>query len=114
MGMDRTFYKLPVLLVDDFAVLTADLLRQAYVEALYRADDWEFHRLTKQYWEELIYAVSDSASIEPMLQRHPMLAEEANFTRPLVPFTCQAFGGCGAGTKRIPVNSCAIDASLVD
>ena len=38
MGMDRTLYKLPVLLLDDFADLTESLLRTAYVEALYRAD----------------------------------------------------------------------------
>ena len=39
VGLDRTLYRLPALLVDDFADLTEDLVRQAYVEALYRADD---------------------------------------------------------------------------
>ena len=39
VGLDRTLYRLPALLLDDFADLTEDLLRQAYVEALYRADD---------------------------------------------------------------------------
>lgn len=39
IGLDRTLYRLPALLVDDFADLTEDLVRQAYVEALYRADD---------------------------------------------------------------------------
>lgn len=39
VGLDRTLYRLPVLLVDDFADLTPDLLRQAYVEAIYRADE---------------------------------------------------------------------------
>ena len=39
VGLDRTLYRLPALLVDDFVALTEDLVRQAYVEALYRADD---------------------------------------------------------------------------
>ena len=111
--MDRTFYRLPVLLVDDFAAITAPLLRQAYVEALYRADEWEYDRLTKAYWERLLYAVADSASIEPMLKKHPMHAEDLNFTRPLVPFDCIAMGGCGPGTKRTPKISCAIDPSVL-
>ena len=39
IGLDRTLYKLPALLVEDFADLTPMLVRQAYVEALYRADE---------------------------------------------------------------------------
>ena len=39
VGLDRTLYRLPALLVDDFADVTPDLVRQAYVEALYRADE---------------------------------------------------------------------------
>jgi hypothetical protein len=39
IGFDRTLYRLPALLVDDFADLTPELVRQAYVEALYRVDD---------------------------------------------------------------------------
>jgi len=112
-GMDRTLYKLPVLLVDDFADLTPTLLRQAYIEILYRIDEWEFERLTKQYWERLLYEVADTASVLPMLRRHPMSAEDANFTRPLVPFNCELMGGCGLGTKRTPKKSCAIDPAVM-
>ena len=39
VGLDRTLYRLPALLVDDFADLSEDLVRQAYVEALCREDD---------------------------------------------------------------------------
>jgi hypothetical protein len=39
IGFDRTLYRLPALLVDDFADLTPELVRQAYVEALYRVDE---------------------------------------------------------------------------
>ena len=39
VGLDRTLYRLPALLVDDFADLTPHIIRQAYVEALYRVDE---------------------------------------------------------------------------
>ena len=113
-GMDRTLYRLPVLLLDDYALLTPELLRQAYVEALYRADQWEFERMTRRWWERLINDISFSSSIEPLLHLHPMSAEDAGFTRPLVPFDCEKMGGCGPGTKRVPKKSCAIDFSLIN
>ena len=114
MGMDRTFYRLPVLMLDDYADLTPALVRQAYVEALYRADQWEFERMTRLYWERLVYDVSFSASAEPLLHYHPMSAEDSGFTRPLVPFDCAKMGGCGPGTKRVPKRSCGVDFSRVD
>jgi hypothetical protein len=103
-----------VLLLDDYALLTPELLRQAYVEALYRADQWEFERMTRRWWERLIYDISFSSSIEPLLHYHPMSAEDSGFTRPLVPFDCEKMGGCGPGTKRVPKKSCAIDFSLIN
>lgn len=112
-GMDRTFYKLPVLLLDDFADLTGPLLRQAYLEALYHADDWEYERMTTQYWQQLIFEVSETGSLEPLLSRHPMSGEDVNFTRPLVPYDCDAMGGCGPGTKRTPKKYCAVDPSVM-
>jgi hypothetical protein len=57
MGMDRTFHKLPVLLVDDYYEVTEFMLRQAYVEALYRVDSWEYYRMSRQWWERLLYQV---------------------------------------------------------
>ena len=36
VGLDRTFWRLPVLLLDDFSVLNPQMLKQAYVEAMYR------------------------------------------------------------------------------
>jgi hypothetical protein len=54
-------WRLPALLVDDFSELTPELLRTAYVEALYRVDEFEFERLTQSYWQ-----VSDSMSTQPL------------------------------------------------
>lgn len=113
MGMDRTFYRLPVLMLDDYADLTPELLRTAYVEALYLADQWEYERMTKRWWERLIFEVSFSSSTEPLLHYHPMRAQDTDFTRPLVPFDCVKMGGCGKGTRRVPRKSCGIDISLV-
>lgn len=114
MGMDRSLYKLPVLLLDDFAALTGSILRQAYVEALYLADRWEYERMTRRWWEQLMFTVSEASDIAPLLEKHPMHAEDVNFTRPLVPFDCEKIGGCGVGTKRVPKVSCAIDPSVMN
>jgi len=57
VGFDRSLYKLPALLVDDFAELTPFIIRQAYVEAIYRADSWEYKRITTNWWQSLIYKV---------------------------------------------------------
>ena len=60
--------------MDDFADLTPTLIRTAYAEALYHADEWEYRRLTQQWWERLIYEVSEAGTVEPLLRLHPMKA----------------------------------------
>jgi len=109
VGLDRTLYRLPALLVDDFADVTPALIRQAYVEAVYRADSWDYRRITARYWERLIFRVSETGSLSTMLKLHPMTAEDAHFTRPMVPFDCKGLGGCGLGTRRVPSKSCAVN-----
>ena len=108
-GLDRTLYRLPALLLEDFAAITPAIIRQAYVEALYRADEWDYTRLTEAYWETLLFETSRTGTLDYVLERHPMSAEDATFTRPMIPFDCDAMGGCGPGTKRVPKQSCAID-----
>ena len=134
LGLDRTVYKLPVLLVEDFADVTENILRQAYVEAMYIALDpcyadkelygtpqcmtFELERITRPYWEELLWEASLTGSMASMLRKHPMNATDEGFTRPLVPFTCGSPGderggsGCGPGTKRTPKKSCGIDLNM--
>jgi hypothetical protein len=65
--------------------------------------------MTHMWFERLLYEVSEAESIDPLLRLHPMAAVDLNFTRPLVPFNCELMGGCGAGTKRTPKKSCAIE-----
>ena len=106
VGLDRTLWRLPALLVDDFYDINPELLRSAYVEAMYRADDFEFERLTQSFWFSVVANVSSSKSTQPMLDKFPMQAEDLTFTRPRVPFDCHKTKSCGKGTKRVPENSC--------
>ena len=111
MGFDRTVYKLPVLLVDDFADLTVAMLQQAYIEALYwsHKNVWEYSRMTTSHWKDLMMTVSVDRDLQYMLDKHPMNATDPTFTRPMVPFDCGERGEkCGPGTKRTPKRSCAV------
>lgn len=49
-GFERSLYKLPALFLDDYADLTPFLLRQAYIEALYLADKWEYDRIMRRFY----------------------------------------------------------------
>eukprot|EP00607_Mallomonas_marina_P007416 CAMPEP_0182416270 /NCGR_PEP_ID=MMETSP1167-20130531/528_1 /TAXON_ID=2988 /ORGANISM="Mallomonas Sp, Strain CCMP3275" /LENGTH=518 /DNA_ID=CAMNT_0024588887 /DNA_START=129 /DNA_END=1685 /DNA_ORIENTATION=- len=109
VGLDRTLWKLPALLVDDFADLTPELIRGAYVEALYRADEWEYERITQRWWERLLFRVSEAGNTEELLKLHPMKAVDESFIRPLWPFDCSK--GCGPGMKRIPKEMCLMNSS---
>ncbi len=99
-------YRLPALFVEDFYDITPDLLRQAYVEALYRADDFEFERLRQSFWYGVISNVSATMSVQTILDKFPMGAEEENFARPREPYECGKTNTCGKGTKRTPKMSC--------
>eukprot|EP01036_Dinobryon_divergens_P027821 gene27822-36655_t len=92
-------YKLPALLVDDFDDVTPELLRSAYVEALYRAAEFDFRRLNMNFWIDVVMNVSKTMSSDVLF--------ENTFTRPKVPYSCGSNGGnCGAGTKRTPRSYC--------
>ncbi len=93
------------MLVDDFDLVTPALLRQAYLEALYYADEFEFERLKQSYWFTFITNVSISANPATILEKFPAEAEDPNWARPFKVFSCGP-GGCRKGTKKGPVNSC--------
>lgn len=99
-------YRLPALFVEDFYEITPELLRQAYVEALYRADDFEFERLKQSFWFGFISNVSATMNVQTILDKFPMSAEEPNFARPREPYLCGKTNTCGRGTKRTPKISC--------
>ena len=100
------FWKLPVLLLDDFSEISEELLRTAYLEALYHVKEFEFERLTQSFWYSVIFNASYSRNHDVLLEKFPMAAEDPTFTRPLVRYACAATNSCGAGTKRIPKQEC--------
>lgn len=106
IGLDKSLWRLPALIVEDFNVVTPDFLRQAYVEALYRAKNFEFERLTQSFWFSFIANVSTTKSIHTVLDKFPIEAEDPDFARPMEPFTCWKTNSCGPGTKKIPETSC--------
>ena len=106
VGFERTMWRMPALFVDDFHDVTPELLRAAYVEAMYRKDEFEYHRLKMSFWWNVIMNISSTRSSEPLLEAFPVEAEDTNFTRPRVPFSCWETNTCGVGTKRIPKTSC--------
>lgn len=105
-------WRLPAVLVEDFDLVTPALLRSAYVEALYRAEEFEFERLTQSFWWTFVMNVSTAgggAAAQAVINAKfpPNLAEDSTFTRPKVPYDCGIhMKKCGPGTKRTPVSSC--------
>ena len=63
VGLDRTLHRLPALLVEDFSDVTPALLTgRPYVEAVYRADEFEFERLTQSFWYNVISTTCGSGT----------------------------------------------------
>ena len=78
----------------------------AYLEALYRVDDFEFERLTQSFWWTFLMNVSQSQRSETIQEKFPLESEEIEFMRPKEWFSCHQSNSCGRGTKRIPKSSC--------
>ena len=96
-----------MLIVDDFYDVTVELLRSAYVQAIYDIDEFEYQRLQQSYWYGVVYNVSRARSAKPMLDMFPMIAETPNFVRPFKPFYCGDNNEfCGEPAIRTPKNSC--------
>lgn len=105
VGLDKPLWRLPALLVEDYDLVTPELLRTAYVEAMYRADEFEFERLRQSWWWTFIMNISSSKSSQAVLDKFPLESEDPEFTRPFERFSCPD-GGCGKGTKRTPSSYC--------
>jgi hypothetical protein len=102
-------WRLPALLVEDFDEVTPSLLETAYVEALYRSNEFEFNRLTQSFWYTLVMNVSSSMSSQPLLDLFPPESEDPTFTLPKKRFDCWLTNSCGVGTKRISKTFCVGD-----
>jgi hypothetical protein len=60
-GWEKTTEKLPVLWVDDFALVTPELLEREYALITARTD-YEFEKLTKEWWANLVHSYVFGAS----------------------------------------------------
>eukprot|EP01038_Epipyxis_sp_PR26KG_P010709 gene10709-14380_t len=105
IGLDRTVWRLPVLIVEDYDMVTPELLRTAYIEAIYHADDFEYQRLTQRFWSNFIMNISISKNNDALFELFPMKAVDTEFARPSVPYNCSN-NNCGKGTKRTPSSYC--------
>ncbi len=114
-----------VLFVEDFSEITVDIIKNAYVEAIYRVDEWDYKRLTTSHWRNVVFETAASENLEYILEQHPMkagllspffffhsinsfsfLTVDESFTRPYRYFNCDQMGGCGSGTLRTPRSVC--------
>ncbi len=99
------------MLVDDFYDITPELLRSAYIEAIYHVNDFQFEKLTQDFWYDLLRNITHPSSsgkkvlsadksyadylfdvkgnsgrntVLGVVHRYfPMVAEDADFTRPI-------------------------------
>ena len=71
-GWDRTFYKLPVVIVKDFNDVTPELLEEKYIQFTSNIDAFDFTRLKKAYWMDLIFDAAATGSNEVALENHPV------------------------------------------
>lgn len=109
VGLDKTLWKLPAILLEDLSQVTPNLLRTAYVESIYQIENFELERLTQSFWFSFISQVSAEASLAPLLEKFPLSSYDPDFVRPLERFSCHETKSCGRGTKRIPpVSSCLV------
>lgn len=104
VGFDKSLWRLPALIVEDFDEVGPEMLKEAYIESIYRAEEFEFERLTQSFWWSFIANVSAAQSSEKILEKFPLEAEDPNFARPFKPYNCE--NGCGPGTRRPPKSMC--------
>ena len=58
--------------MDDFSEVTPELIHSAYVEAVYREDEWEYERLTLPFWKNMIKQASESQSSDIFYHHFPL------------------------------------------
>jgi len=69
--MDRTYEKLPVLFVESYKDVTKEFLEKKYAEFCENQDQYDFSRLSKTYWKQLILDVRDHGW-KILNERHPL------------------------------------------
>ena len=69
---DRVFERLPVLLVDSYSELNAEFLNRKFEEMTCHPEQYDWSRLTLQYWTNLIGTVIRTADNSVVQTNHPI------------------------------------------
>jgi hypothetical protein len=78
-GFDRTYSRLPVLVVHSLMDVTPEMLEAAYPCFLRNADNWSFEHLTQAYWDRLLARALASGNIDHVTFNHPPTNPYCNF-----------------------------------
>jgi hypothetical protein len=78
-GFDRTYSKLPVLVVKSLLDVTPQFLEMAYPCFLKNAANWRFDMLTQAYWDRLTVRALASGNIDHVTFNHPRVNPWCNF-----------------------------------
>jgi hypothetical protein len=70
-GFDRTYARLPVLVVRNYTDLTPGLLRRAYPCFRDNADKFDYRALTLPYWLELVDTAVRTGNVDHVTRQHP-------------------------------------------
>lgn len=70
-GMDRTYARLPVLVVQDYSQVTPKLLEEMYPCFERYIPEYRYEHLTQSYWLDLVDRAIETASIEHVMENHP-------------------------------------------
>ena len=72
-GWDLTFYKLPLVIVDHYTDITPALLEEKYDEFTANMDDlFDFTRLKKSYWMDLVFNTAAEGNSDTVFVNHPV------------------------------------------
>merc|ERR1740124_702944 len=76
--MDRSWLKLPVVFIDTIEDMTKDFLQKQFERLCSKRHEFEYERLTTDYWRQLILDTRDKG-IKHLNAKHPIKFE--NFER---------------------------------
>ena len=70
-GLDRTYSRLPVLVVKSLLAITPEFLDRVYPCFVQNADRWRYEHITQAYWDHLLARALATGSIAHVMEAHP-------------------------------------------
>ena len=78
-GLDRTYTKLPVLIVRNYSDVNATLLENAYKCFIKHASYFNYDILTVEYWDDLLETIAKNGLIDNLKINHPFRNPYCNY-----------------------------------